>query len=72
MRALNQDFHQNAFQGEIEDFRIYNTVLTATEISNFYNAYNSASDYYSMPKFVIGLAIEDADMEVYDSVSPYK
>ena len=56
-----------AFQGYMDDFRIYDTVLTATEITNLYNKLNQ---FYFPPRFVLGLAIEDADMEVYNSVSP--
>lgn len=54
------------FQGYIDDFRIYDIVLTQSEISNLYNKLNNIN---VPPKFVLGLAIEDADMEVYDSVS---
>jgi len=57
------------FQGYMDDFRIYDTVLTQNEITNLYNKINVV---YIPPKFVVGLAIEDADMEVYDAVSPYK
>lgn len=57
------------FQGYIDDFRIYDTILTAPEITNLYSKLNRLS---LPPRFVLGLAIEDADMEVYDSVSPYK
>lgn len=56
-------------QGYIDDFRIYDIVLTQSEITNLYNKIN---EIYIPPKFVLGLAIEDADMEVYDSVSPYR
>lgn len=54
------------FQGYIDDFRIYDIVLSATEITNLYNKLNQ---FYFPPRFVLGLAIEEADMEVYNSVN---
>ena len=54
------------FQGQYDDFRIYNYYLSANEI-NF--LYNNMKPTFVSPRFVLGLSIEEADMEVYNSVN---
>lgn len=56
----------NTIDGNIDDFRIYAKVLTATEISELYNGRVSI---YNPPGFIIGLDLEDHKLKLTNTIS---
>jgi len=57
------------YQGLMDDFRIYESVLTATQVSELYNGRVSI---YNPPAFLTGFELEDEDLFKENTISSYK
>ena len=67
-RIMN-DFTSQYYRGYIDDFQLYNRVLTSSEVSELY--YGTIA-IYSIPRFLLGVEVEDIDLDVDNGVNQYK
>ena len=59
----------NYYRGYWDDFRVYDRVLTSTEINEL--VYGTIA-IYTTPRFLLGVEVEDIDLEVDNGVNQYK
>lgn len=67
--TIMSDGNANFYRGNFDDVRFYDRVLTATEVSELY--YGTVA-IYTIPRFLLGIEVEDIDLEVDNGVSEYK
>jgi hypothetical protein len=67
-RIMN-DTTSSYYRGYMDDIRVYDRVLTSTEVTELY--YGTIS-IYTIPSFLLGVEVEDIDLEVDNGVSQYK